>query len=144
MTKYFLKIISIVLAISLCIPAAFALETNENGEVMIRVGLASASSHNPVAEQEAAHLQNNDGFGAGFRFGYYDDTRNFIELSRTDAETKEIAVLKTQNLYYGYVSEQGKNTYSSSIVSDIALQEVFLQNRKIYLLYHLAYDMSYI
>lgn len=119
MGKRFMQLAAALLAVCLTIPPAQAAVTNQNGEIMIRVGLASASSHVPTGEMEAAHLENNNsaGYGYGYRFGYYDGNLNFVELARTDDKTIQVAVLKTQNLYYGPVN--GKRTYSSSITSDI-------------------------
>ena len=100
---------------------ALNLTRNSQGQVMIRVGLASSSSHNALGELAAAHLQNNTGYGAGFRFGYYDSSLNFVELGRTSADVTEIAVLKTQNLYYGRDPDLGKDTYTDAITSSIAV-----------------------
>ncbi|MCI9155530.1 MAG: SpoIID/LytB domain-containing protein [Lawsonibacter sp.] len=119
MRKRFMQLAAAVLAVCLTIPSAGAITTNRNGQVMIRVGLASSNAHVPTGELEAAHLENNDGYGAGYRFGYYDDSRNFVELARTDSSSTQVAVLKTENLYYGYSSALGKNTYSASISSNI-------------------------
>lgn len=121
MKKKFVKLAAAALAICLSIPTAGAVITNRDGDIMVRVGLASAYYHNNTGELEAAHLQNEDGYGAGYRFGYYDDNLDFVELGRTDQKTTQVAVLKTENLYYGYSSSLGKNTYGSSISSDIAV-----------------------
>lgn len=114
-----MQLAAILLALSMAVPPAGAVTTNQDGDIMIRVGLASSNTHVAVGELEAAHLENNNsqGFGWGYRFGYYDGSLNFVELARTDDKTIQVAVLKTQNLYYG--SANGKRTYSSSITSDI-------------------------
>ena len=121
MGKRLIQLAAAVLAVSLAIPPAGAVTTNRDGDIMIRVGLASSSSHVPTGELEAAHLENNNsaGYGFGYRFGYYDKGLNFVELARTNDKTIQAAVLKTQNLYYGHVASLDKNTYSSSITSDI-------------------------
>ena len=119
MSKRFMQLVSAALAVALCIPMAGAARTNNEDEVMIRVGLASTSKHNALGVLDAAHLQNNTGYGAGYRFGYYDDDLNFVELGYTDEDVTEVAVLKTQNMYYGYVPSKDKYTYSDSIESDI-------------------------
>lgn len=121
MRKRFMQLAAVLLAIILCVPVSWAATTNDDGEIMIRVGLASTSSHVAQGTMEAAHLENNTGYGSGYRFGYYDDDLNFVELGRTDEDITQIAVLKTQNLYYGYVPSLGKTTYSSQITSDIAV-----------------------
>lgn len=132
MKKRFMQFAAAVLALVLCVPSAQAVRGDEDGELMIRVGLASTSSHNELGVQEAAHLQNNTDYGAGYRFGYYDSELNFIELARTNEKMTEIAVLKTQNMYYGYVSDKGKYTYSSSIASSVAVGCYHIQVPGIY------------
>lgn len=119
MRKRFMQLAAAALALCLVVPLAGAATVNQNGEVMVRVGLASSNNHVAVGELEAAHLENNNsaGYGFGYRFGYYDGGLNFVELARTDDKTIQVAVLKTQNLYYG--TADGKKTYSSSITSDI-------------------------
>ncbi len=119
MRKRFMQLAAVVLAFCLTVPSAGAVTTNRNGDVMIRVGLASTNAHVPTGELEAAHLLNEDGYGSGYRFGYYDSGRNFVELARTDASTTAVAVLKTENLYYGRSAALGKDTYSASISSNI-------------------------
>ena len=119
MRKRFMQLAAAALVFCLSVPSAGAVTKNRNGEIMIRVGLASSNSHVPTGELEAAHLENNNsaGYGFGYRFGYYDSGLNFVELARTDDKTIQASVLKTQNLWYGTVN--GKKTYSSSITSDI-------------------------
>lgn len=119
MSKKLLKLAAAALAVCLAVPTAGAVTTNDDGEIMIRVGLASAYYHNATGELEAAHLENEDGYGAGYRFGYYDSNLDFVELGYTDTRTTKVAVLKSENLWYGYSSSLSKNTYSSSIDSDI-------------------------
>lgn len=121
MTKRFMQLAASLLAMILCLPPTLAANSNSGGDTMIRVGLASSSDHNDTGELACAHLQNNTGYGSGFRFGYYDANLNFIELGRTSKSISEVAVLKTQNMYYGYDSTTGKNTYSDSISSNIAV-----------------------
>lgn len=124
MKKILIKFAAVLLAAVLCVPvlpSAHAVKTNSQGEIMVRVGLASTSSHTSTSALEAAHLENVSGYGAGYRFGYYDDNLNFVELGRTGSDVTQAAVLKTTNLCYGYSSSLGKNTYSSSITSDIAV-----------------------
>ena len=102
MGKKFMQLAAAVLAVCLAVPSAGAVTTNWNGDVMIRVGLASSSSHVPTGELESANLENNNsqGFGWGYRFGYYDGNLNFVELARTDRNTIAVSVLKTQNLRF--------------------------------------------
>ena len=121
MRRKFMQFVSFLLVLSLSVPVGNAATLNNEGEVMIRVGLASSSKHSSTKELAAAHLQNNTGFGSGYRFGYYDSGLNFIEVARTSEEITEVAALKTQNQYYGYVPSMGKNTYSDTITSEIGV-----------------------
>ena len=118
MGKKLIQLTAVLLAVCMTLPSAGAVTTNQDGQIMIRVGLASSSSHVPTGELEAANLENNTGYGSGYRFGYYDNGLNFVELARTDAGTTQVSILKTQNLSYGYDSALGKNAYSSSVVSN--------------------------
>ena len=101
MRKRFMQLAAVLLAMTLCVPTVWAARTNGSGDVKIRVGLASSSSHNDTGELACAHLQNNTGYGAGYRFGYYDSDLDFVELGRTDESVTEGAGLQTQNMYYG-------------------------------------------
>ena len=121
MRKRFMQFVAVALAVSLCIPGVAAARRNSEGETMIRVGLASSSTHNPTGELACAQLQNNTGYGVGFRFGYYDSDLNFMELGRTDENVTQVAVLKTQNMYGYYDSSARKYTYSDSAVSSTAV-----------------------
>lgn len=125
MRKRFMQLAAAALAVCLTIPAAGAVTTNRDGDVMIRVGLASTSTHVPTGELEAAHLQNE--YGAGYRFGYYDSNLNFVELARTGRDVNKAAVLKTENLYYGRSPALNKDTYSSSISSSVLVGCVHIQ-----------------
>lgn len=114
MGKKLIRLTAVLLAVCLTVPSAGAVTTNRDGQAMIRVGLASSNAHVPTGEMEAANLENNTDYGAGYRFGYYDSGLNFVELARTDAGTTQVSVLKTQNLSYSSDS----NTYSSSVISN--------------------------
>jgi len=120
MKKITKRIAAALLAAVMLFPAAAtAVHTNDEGEIMVRVGLASGSKHNAIGQLTCANLQNVDGYGMGYRFGYYDDDLNFVELARTDEDVSQLAIMKTQNLCYGYDNEQGRYTYSSGIESGI-------------------------
>lgn len=111
MGKRLIQLMAAALAVCVTISSAGAVTVNRNGETMIRVGLASSNPHVPTGELEAANLENNTGYGAGYRFGYYDSGLNFVELARTGASTTQVSVLKTQNLYYS-------SSYSSTAISN--------------------------
>lgn len=121
MRKYFRQIAAALLSAALFIVPCHAAAINEQGEVMVRVGLASSSDHNAMKELTCAQLQNRTDFGTGYRFGYYDENLNFQQLACTDESVTQIAIMKTQNLYYGYSSSQGRYTYTDEITSDIGV-----------------------
>lgn len=120
MNKITKMIAAAALAASMLLPLpAMAATYNDDGDIMVRVGLASSSKHNELGQLACAHLQNADGYGSGFRFGYYDEDLNFEELADCDEDIDQVAIMKTQNLCYGYDSEQGRTTYSANVESDI-------------------------
>lgn len=120
MKKITRKIAAALMAALCLLPmTSMAAPVNNDGELMIRVGLASGSKHNAIGQLACAHLQNAEGYGKGFRFGYYDEELNFVELARTNQKVTQAAVMKTQNLCYGYDSQQGRYTYSASVDSNI-------------------------
>lgn len=121
MKKIFLRTAALALVMSFLIAATPTAAAAGGRGDKIRVGLASSSSHNATGELACAHLQNNTGYGSGFRFGYYDNSLNFVQLGQTEQAVDEIAILKTQNMYYGYDAGSGKNTYSDTISSNIAV-----------------------
>ena len=56
MKKRFMQFVSAALALVLCVPPAWAVRSGED-DIVIRVGLASTSSHNELGVQEAAHFR---------------------------------------------------------------------------------------
>lgn len=128
MKKITKRLAAALLAAACMLPhAAMAATYNDNDELMIRVGLASSSKHNALGQLACAHLQNVDGYGEGFRFGMYDEDLNFEVLAYTDEDINQVAVMKTQNLCYGYDSEQGRYTYSANVSSDVRVGCYHLQ-----------------
>lgn len=121
MFKAFAKITAAALTLCLALPLVPAAAADRGEEVTVRVGLASSYYHNSLGELEAAHLENEDGYGEGYRFGYYDEDLNFVELARTDHGTTQVAVLKTTNLTYGYSSALGKYTYGEDLSGDVTV-----------------------
>ena len=120
MKKKIMQLAAVFLAMTMCVPTVWGART-DSADQKVRVGLASSSSHNATGELACAHLQNNTGFGAGYRFGYYNSDLNFVELARTGQSTDQIAVLKARNMYYGYDSSAGKYTYSESSLGGAAV-----------------------
>lgn len=82
----------------------------------IRVGLFYGTDALP-----GANLLNS--VGSGYRLGYFDHERNFVQLGET-AQTA-ISVVKTQNVYYGKVGSW--SGYYDSITSDILVGCYHLQ-----------------
>lgn len=112
MTKRFMQLAAILLALILCIPASWAATVNNDGKIMLRIGLASSSSYSKVGELIGANLWNNTGYGAGYRFGYFDKNLNFVELARTDASIEQVSIIKTQNTWFD--SSGSRSSYSNS------------------------------
>ena len=112
MTKRFMQLAAILLALFLAIPVGLAATVNSSGDVMLRIGLASSSSYSEGKELIGANLWNNIGYGAGYRFGYFDQNLNFVELARTDASVEQVSVIKTQNTWFD--SSGSRSSYSNS------------------------------
>lgn len=112
MKKRFMQFAGLVLAAALLVPAGPARAAAVSVNPTVRVGLAFGGNALP-----GANLQNEE--GAGYRLGYYDTDMSFVQLGYT-AET-QISVVKTQNVWFGYLSDQGRNGYSDAISSDVAV-----------------------
>ena len=99
-----LRLSSILLLFSLILvllPSSQAIQAKKPDEsIPVRVGLyydgTAASSFN---------LQNVAGAGSGYRFGYFDGSRNFVELGSTSQTA--ISILITRNVYL-----TGSGTYT--------------------------------
>lgn len=111
MKKNIMRLASAVLALTVCILPTYAISTNQQGDTMVRVGLASSSSWTSHEEQMGANLWNCEGHGAGYRFGYYDDQLNFVELARTSPEMVQVSIIKTQNTWF---KGSDRSSYSNS------------------------------
>ena len=82
---------AVLLAVVLSLPTVLA--AGSGGE-MVRVGLAYGSG-----ALVNANLENNTGYGSGYRMGYFDDDLNFVELAWTDEDETQITMVKTQNTW---------------------------------------------
>ena len=80
-----------LLAVVLALPTALA---EGSGGEMVRVGLAYGSG-----ALVNANLENNTGYGSGYRMGYFDDDLDFVELAWTDKDETQITMVKTQNTW---------------------------------------------
>lgn len=82
---------AVLLAVVLALPTVLA--AGSGGE-MVRVGLAYGSG-----TLVNANLENNTGYGSGYRMGYFDDDLDFVELAWTDEDETQITMVKTQNTW---------------------------------------------
>lgn len=82
---------AVLLAVVLSLPTVLA--AGSGGE-MVRVGLAYGSG-----ALVNANLENNTGYGSGYRMGYFDDDLDFVELAWTDEDETQITMVKTQNVW---------------------------------------------
>ena len=113
-----LKFATLALCAALCIPGASA---ENNDRDMVQVGLAFGSS-----ALSAAKLQNSDGFGAGYRFGYFDDDLEFEELAYTDEDVNAITMLRTSQIYRSgsnYTTSKPNGTYDTIGCFHVVLNE---------------------
>ena len=105
--------LAMVLASGLCLSTGAAAPASARAGVggAIQVGLAYSSG-----ALTAANLENNSGYGAGYRLGYFDDALNFVELGRTGADTTKLTVLRTCEIYYnsaGYTDQVPSGDYKT-------------------------------
>lgn len=82
---------AVLLAVVLSLPTVLA--AGSGGE-MVRVGLAYGSG-----ALVNANLENNTGYGSGYRMGYFDDDLDFVDLAWTDEDETQITMVKTQNTW---------------------------------------------
>ena len=80
-----------VLAAALTLPTAWAAD---RGTEQVQVGLAYGSG-----ALVSANLENNTGYGAGYRLGYFDGELDFVELAWTEEEQTQLTMVKTQNTW---------------------------------------------
>ena len=92
MRKILLQFATVFLSAALCIPTCFAARTHEP---IVQVGLAYGSG-----ALTAANLQNNESHGAGYRFGYFDEDLEFVELGYTGENLDKITMLRASEIYF--------------------------------------------
>ena len=105
--RFFMQFAALFLAAVLAIPTAWA--AGRDGE-MVRVGLAYGSG-----ALVNANLENNTGYGSGYRLGYFDEDLDFVELARTDEDETQITMLKTQNTWVSGTSYSNSDNGGSVI-----------------------------
>lgn len=86
-----LRCAAAALSAVLMLPTALAAGRESD---MVRVGLAYGSG-----ALINANLENNTGYGSGYRLGYFDDDLDFVELAQTDEDETQITMIKTQNTW---------------------------------------------
>lgn len=91
------------------LPAQAAVTVKPNESVPVQVGLYFGSTAAPTF-----NLQNVDGYGSGYRLGYFDTNLNFVQLGYT-AEIK-VSVLKTHNIYLTDTKTYTKERTSNGVV----------------------------
>lgn len=112
MTKRFIQLATALFLLALLIPSSLAASVNSSGDMMLRIGLASSSSYSKIGELIGANLWNNTGYGAGYRFGYFDQNLDFIELAQTNADIDQVSIIKTQNTWFD--KNGSRSSYSNS------------------------------
>lgn len=124
MNKKIVQFAAVCLAAVLCFPGVgTSAAAAEGEEQIIKVGLSYGSSALP-----GANLSNVE--GTGYRFGYFDDSRTFYQTGYTN-ET-DISVVKTENVWYGYVESYGRWTYSDQIQTDVGVGCYHIQLPTVY------------
>lgn len=111
MRKILQRITTIALAAGLCLSAVLTARSYNTREEMIRVGLAYGSG-----ALTAAYLENNDGYGSGYRFGYFDSDLDFVEVGRTGKNVTQITMLRASEIYYNgssYTNVKPSGSYTT-------------------------------
>lgn len=98
---------AVLLAVVLALPTVLAAGS---GSEMVRVGLAYGSG-----ALVNANLENNTGYGSGYRMGYFDDDLDFVELARTDEDETQITMVKTQNTWVNGTSYSNSDNGGEAI-----------------------------
>ena len=94
MKRIFMQLAAVVLAVAVAVPMAAPARAARNDELTLRVGLAYGSN-----ALVSANLENNTGYGSGYRFGYYDSDLDFVELGRTSSSVTKLTMVKAQNIW---------------------------------------------
>lgn len=108
MKRKIIQFAAFILILALALPGDACAAPGGKQE-MVRVGLFFGST-----AMVGSNLQNNTGYGAGYRFGYYDGDLDFVEAARTGEKTTEVTVLKAQNVWYYYDRSTGAYVYETS------------------------------
>jgi len=81
----------------------------------LRVGLLTGSNTRP-----SANLQNADGFGRGFDFGYFDNNRNFVPVGAFTQESR-ITITIDRNMVWHPSAADGRGEFQEGTSGSIVL-----------------------
>lgn len=108
MRKKMMQFAAFALSLVLLLPQGAA-AARSSGPEKVRVGLFFGST-----AVVGGNLQNNTGYGSGYRFGYFDDDLDFVEVARTGQKKTEITVLKAQNVWFYYNRSTAAYVYETA------------------------------
>lgn len=124
MRKKFLKKIFSAAAAALLLISAVPVGTEAYSPQYstIRVGL-----YYGTGALSSANLLNASGYGSGYKFGYYDSNRSFVEVGYTSVEN--LTMMKDTNMYLSsgtyYTSASGLSAYSTIGCYHIKLPDTY-------------------
>lgn len=108
MKKFLLQLSAVCLSAALCLSTCAAARTRTP---IVQVGLVYGSG-----ALTAANLQNSTGCGSGYRFGYFDEDLDFVELGRTDKSVQKLTMLRASEIYCSgsqYTMEKPSGRYQT-------------------------------
>lgn len=97
--KTVIYVLAAVMLISV-IPTAYADNVYTPPTDVIRVGLYYTSGSTTSKSFTSANLQNVNGCGYGYEFGYFDANRQFVSLGASVTDTNTITMIVDRNVYY--------------------------------------------
>lgn len=118
MKKFLLQFTTLALCSALFIPSVFAVRTDKH---MLQVGLAFGGG-----SLAAANLENNAGYGSGYRFGYFDEDLEFEELGYTEEDVTAITMLRASEVYLSgsnYTTTKPSGNYKTIGCYHVVLDE---------------------
>lgn len=115
MKRKFMQLAGIALSVAMLLPqmpSTMAASTTFQSTVIVALAFDGTTS----TTMAGGNILNS--VGSGYRLGYLDSNRNFVQLGYT-SETG-ISAVKTQNVYYGLL-DSGLNGYTDTLTSSIAV-----------------------
>ena len=79
----------------------------------------------------SANLQNADGLGSGFDFGYFDSNRNFVSIGASTSETR-ISMLMDRNMTWSAGGNNSAGEYREGTSGDVVVGCFHIQLNKVY------------